>query len=233
MALMTHAAPFRKAVILCALLGLATGMTACEAPTIGETFAQLKAVDVDNGGVVSDTDPKRLRQQDVDLVIDTARNLALGEGGLLNRGESTNGQPEFAVVDPLDMPGPGAQPEQAPDPDKETVLALRAAAHDLPDVPVAVAASRPQPQPQAKAKPVTGHLIQVGSFSTTAAAQNAWRALQARHPTVAHYSPSFQPVTTAAGKSLVRLKIGPVAPEQASALCGQLGINDSWCSKAS
>ncbi|MEI9904283.1 MAG: hypothetical protein WDN06_10085 [Asticcacaulis sp.] len=43
---------------------------------------------------------------------------------------------------------------------------------------------------------------------------------------------SYQTVTLASGKSMVRLKVGPVAGDsQAEALCGQLGVHDAWCSK--
>ena len=56
-------------------------------------------------------------------------------------------------------------------------------------------------------------VIQIGSFGSAEAAQNAWLGLQARYPGVEQYHPVYQKITTASGKSMVRLKVGPVASE--------------------
>jgi len=45
--------------------------------------------------------------------------------------------------------------------------------------------------------------------------------------------PEFEKVVTPAGKTLFRLKVGPVKSDaQAKRLCGQLDIRDSWCQRA-
>ncbi len=75
--------------------------------------------------------------------------------------------------------------------------------------------------------------IQVGSFGTMAAAESALQALKDSHPVVARYSATYQKIKTAAGKAMVRLKLGPVHTDaQAQTLCDQLDIHDTWCHKA-
>jgi hypothetical protein len=50
---------------------------------------------------------------------------------------------------------------------------------------------------------------------------------------VEHYSASYQKIRTAAGRTMVRLRLGPVHTDaQAKALCDQLDIRDIWCHKA-
>lgn len=79
-----------------------------------------------------------------------------------------------------------------------------------------------------------GRSIQIGSFGSLGAAQSALAALRDAHPAVHDYSASFQKVTTAAGKVMVRLRLGPVDTDsQAQHLCDQLDIRDSWCHRAS
>jgi hypothetical protein len=79
----------------------------------------------------------------------------------------------------------------------------------------------------------TGRSIQVGSFGTMAAAVGALEALKDSHPAVEHYSASYQKIRTAAGRTMVRLRLGPVHTDaQAKALCDQLDIRDIWCHKA-
>lgn len=75
--------------------------------------------------------------------------------------------------------------------------------------------------------------IQVGSFGTMAAAESALQALEDSHPVAAKYSATYQKITTATGKAMVRLKLGPVHTDaQAQKLCDQLDIHDTWCHKA-
>ncbi len=75
--------------------------------------------------------------------------------------------------------------------------------------------------------------IQVGSFGTMAAAENALQALKDSHPAAAKYSATYQKIETATGKTMVRLKLGPVHTDaQAQKLCDQLDIHDTWCHKA-
>lgn len=104
----------------------------------------------------------------------------------------------------------------------DTATQARAeAANDLPDIPVA------------KSEPVTGgQYIQVGSFSSLAAAQAAFSQLSQKAD-LTGLSPQFQTVTRADGQVLTRLKIGPVADKAtAQILCQNLGISESWCFKS-
>jgi len=169
---------------------------------------------------------------------------------------------QIAVVDPLQMDRPDDGPpldERVQGAEMSPEAALAAAAKALPDVPILAETmpEKPLPRPVAvsddtetaqpaeapRARPETIHTdwvksdarrsIQVGSFGTLAAAESALESLKDTHPAVARYSASFEKITTAAGKALVRLKLGPVHTDaQAQALCDQLDIRDTWCHKA-
>lgn len=213
---MTYLAPLRKAFILCAAATLALGMTACDNQNLKESLAKIKEIPVDDSGKPANADAKSLSREDVELVVNTARDLTVNKGGLLHDGDGPIARPKFkiAIVDPLKMP----TEEGAP---------LKTGVESAAQAPVTAPAVATVAVKQ-------GRLIQVGSFGTTDAAQNAWLGLQARYPGVEQYHPVYQKVTTAAGKSMVRLKVGPVTgDDQAQSLCLQLNIRDSWCSKAS
>lgn len=113
---------------------------------------------------------------------------------------------------------------------------------NVPEAPVtgnAAAAqppARPQPQPQAQpARPpaqpapapaAPGATIQLGAFSTPAAANNAWRALSGRFRYLAPLSHSLVPVQTG-GRTLYRLRAsGPNAAD----VCRRLEIAGETCS---
>ena len=244
---MTQIAPFRKAVFLCAAVMAMASLSACDNSNLGETFAKIKSIQVDDSGKPSDS---KLTKADVQLAVDTAKDLTVGQGGLLHKDGAGNLQ--ISVVDPLKVPPPddGSRLDERTGARTYTIAQLEAM-RALPDVPIADAADQAAAAaPVVKASAVRasvvkvatataamprvdGRLIQVGSFGTVSAAQQAWTNLQARYPGVAHYNPSYQKITTAAGKPMVRLKVGPVSSDgQAKALCGQLDINDAWCSKA-
>lgn len=243
---MTQIALFRKAVILCAAAMAMASLSACDNSNLGETFAKIKAIQVDDSGQPAD---KKLTKGDVELAVNTAKDLTVGKGGLLQKDASGNLQ--ISVVDPLKVPPPddGSRLDERTGTRTYTIAQLEAM-RALPDLPIAQAADeaangsaamntpplRPAitaPQVVKTTETVNGRLIQVGSFGSTAAAQQAWASLQARYPAVARYNPSYQKITTAAGKAMVRLKVGPVSNDgQAKALCGQLDINDAWCAKA-
>ncbi|MFT4077310.1 MAG: SPOR domain-containing protein [Asticcacaulis sp.] len=212
---MTDLAPLRKAFILCAAATTALCLTACDNQNLKESLARIKEVPVDDSGKPVDADAKSLSGEDVKLVVDTAKDLTVGKGGLLHDADGPLVKPKFkiAIVDPLKMPS-----EANPPLDTGT-------------------AESPAPAPEPVSAVVTtrgNRLIQIGSFGTADAARDAWLGLQARYPGVEQYHPVYQKITTAAGKPMVRLKVGPVTSEdQAQSLCLQLDIRDRWCSKAS
>lgn len=212
---MTDLAPLRKVFILCAAATLALSLAACDNQNLKESLARIKEIPVDDSGKPADhADAKSLNREDVELVVNTAKDLTVGKGGLLRDGDGPIARPKFkiAIVDPLKMPTEVNSP-------LKTGIDNPAPA----STPVVAAVT-----------PRGDRLIQVGSFGSTDAAQNAWLGLQARYPGVEQYHPVYQKVTTATGKSMVRLKVGPVAgDDQAQSLCLQLDIRDNWCSKSS
>jgi hypothetical protein len=114
-----------------------------------------------------------------------------------------------------------------------------AVADDQETAPAAPASDAPHPKAEpahiqtdwVKSDPQRS--IQVGSFGTMAAAESALQALKDSHPVVARYSATYQKIKTAAGRAMVRLKLGPVRTDaQAQTLCDQLDIHDTWCHKA-
>ena len=212
---MTDLAPLRKAFILCAAATLALSLAACDNQNLKESLAKIKEIPVDDSGRPADhADAKSVSKEDVELVVNTARDLTVGKGGLLHDGDGPIVKPKFkiAIVDPLKMP-------------TEANASMETGAATSPAAPV----------PVATVVTTRGNrVIQIGSFGSAEAAQNAWLGLQARYPGVEQYHPVYQKITTASGKAMVRLKVGPVASEdQAHSLCLQLDIRDNWCSKAS
>ncbi|EGF90144.1 sporulation related domain protein [Asticcacaulis biprosthecium C19] len=193
---------------MCAALTSLAGLTACDNPNLSETFAKIKTADVDAGTGEPAADPKKLHPKDIELAVTTVKDLAIS----VDKATKAPSQDrlQIAVVDPLDMPNAAPADEPAP-----------------------VAVEPPKPETPKPETP-TGRSVQIGSFGSMAAAKDAWLTLQAKYPGVERYNPSYQSVTTAAGKSVVRLKVGPVTTQaQAAALCGQLGVRDAWCAKAS
>ncbi|CAL4868480.1 hypothetical protein MMA231_02761 [Asticcacaulis sp. MM231] len=206
---MTDPSPIRKAFILCAAVVSAAALTACDSQNLKESLARIKAVPVDASGQPSDhAEAKSLNREDVELVVKTAKDLTVGEEGLLRdaKGPLVNPKITIAIVDPLKIPPAVNAP-------LETGITATP--------PAVVAASS------------AGRLIQIGSFASADAAQNAWKGLQARYPGIEQYRPTYQSITTAAGKPMVRLRVGPVTDDnQAQSLCRQLDIRDAWCAKA-
>jgi hypothetical protein len=210
---MTQTAPLRKAVFLCAALAALSGLTACDNVNLSETFAKIKTADVDAGKGEPSAEPKRLNKKDVDLAVNTVTDLVISVDKAAKK--PADQKLEIAVVDPLDLPN--NQP-----------------ADSLAPVVEASPAVAEQPVPVMRQEPAASRSVQIGSFGSMAAAKDAWLTLQAKYPGVERYNPTYQSVTTAAGKSIVRLKVGPVTSQaQATALCGQLGVRDAWCAKAS
>lgn len=231
---MNDQASLRKVIILCAALGAAAGLSACDEHAMDKTFAELKSVQVDanDPAPASDAD-RRIGKRDVDLAVRTAKDLTVNKGGLLNSDKTASGpKVEIAVVDPLLVPRPDTAPpldERVKGVVFDPAIAERlAAARALPDIPVMPMRTQPL-----SSEDDGVHRIQVGSFGSLAAAQNAWADLRAHHPAVTPLTPSYEKVTTPQGKQLFRLKVGPVNDQaKARDLCDQLDIHDNWCAKA-
>ena len=247
---MTDLVRLRKVGILCAAASLAFGLNACDSRNLSESFAAIKAIRVDDSADPNaDQDHKKLDARDLKLVVDTAKALTVDKGGLLSQksgGETAPRRLAIDVVDPLKMPPPDdGGPLRVLPADIAAAARLQQAAHDLPDLPIHIAsASDTQParvQTQAvqtqvvqtQAVQAATRLIQIGSLSRICAARQAWDSLQERYPVALRYKARFQPITTADGRAMVRLKVGPVQDAQAAALCQALSVRDSWCAKAS
>jgi hypothetical protein len=82
-------------------------------------------------------------------------------------------------------------------------------------------------------KPAHGRaLVQLGAFSTEAAARAAWSRLKGGEASraLAGLSPVFEPVRIG-DRQLVRLKV-PAPASGAAAICAAAGIDDPWCRRA-
>ncbi len=287
---MTEPMPFRKVIILCSAVALTSGLTGCNERSMDKILADAQTVQLDARDPTScgSADDHHLKASDVTLALQTAKDLTVSSGGLLDRAHANaqapapaqthgDGQITIAVVDPLDLPRPDSDTQL--DERLHGVVfdtsgsAQAAAARDLPDIPVAAAASSAAaalvsaapaamakafmnrvpiqvavadtPRPAAaQATPASDtvpavkasddvHRIQIGSFSSMAAAKDAWQDLRDNHESLGAYKPTYEKVTTATGKPMVRLKVGPVKSDaQARGLCDQLDIKDSWCARA-
>ena len=237
---MTDFSPLRKAILACAALALTAGLNGCDSKqSLTETLAQLKDEPVDSSpqpqGGAGD---RQIGKKDVDLAINTAKDLTINKGGLLNKDGKPSSGLQIQIVDPKEQPQADGAPldERLANQSDGLSAAQTAAAHDLPDVPIAHQASSvpaflPQRTYASLLPKPAARLVQVGSFSSVAAAQSAWAGLRSHAP---GYSASYQQITTVSGKTMVRLKVGPVKDDsQAQSLCSQLAIRDAWCAKAS
>lgn len=248
---MTDPVAFRKVIILCGALAVAASLAGCDDRAMDKTLADIQAIKVDarDPGNLSSPDDRKLNTKDISLALQTAKDLTVNKGGLLDRQLLGDTAPKVKidVIDPLQMSRPqsGAPLDERPHGvvfDTGSNDARLAAAHDLPDIPVAVAAqagvNTPAVSDAGKPAEVASietavHRIQVGSFGTLGAAQAAWQNLLGRYDGLGRFTPAYEKVVTASGKTMVRLKVGPVAnPAQARDLCDHLDIHDNWCAKA-
>lgn len=76
---------------------------------------------------------------------------------------------------------------------------------------------------------VEGRTIQLGAYSSEAGAREAWARLKGRHE-LAMLSPVFEEVEVN-GRSLTRLKVGPIPAETALAVCHAVQVGDAWCAR--
>ncbi|MFN7108393.1 MAG: SPOR domain-containing protein [Brevundimonas sp.] len=89
----------------------------------------------------------------------------------------------------------------------------------------------PMLRPASLSVPTQGRTIQLGAYSSPASAQQAWALLRARSD-LAGLSPVFEEVQVN-GRSLTRLKVGPVSTETAAAVCRSADVADAWCARNS
>ena len=73
-------------------------------------------------------------------------------------------------------------------------------------------------------------VIQLGAFSSEAAARSAWAEI-GRGGALSGLSPRFEAVEVN-GKRLTRLKVGPIPAEAAAGLCRAARVSDPWCRRA-
>jgi hypothetical protein len=75
--------------------------------------------------------------------------------------------------------------------------------------------------------------IQLGAFSSKAAAEAAWTAVArgAGRGAMAGLSPVFEGVEVN-GKRFTRLKVGPIPAEAAESLCRAAEVTDPWCRRS-
>jgi cell division septation protein DedD len=110
---------------------------------------------------------------------------------------------------------------------------MRAAAPVVAKAVVEQAAARVAPQPSLRPAAIRtetaapGRTIQLGAYSSEAGARAAWSRLKA-NADLSSLSPVFEGVEVN-GRSLTRLKVGPIPAEAASALCQAAQVADPWC----
>lgn len=91
---------------------------------------------------------------------------------------------------------------------------------------------RPSLRPALRVVEADGPLVQLGAYSTEAAARAAWSRLQTGPAAEAlqGLTPVLEPVEVG-GRRLVRLKT-PAPAAGAAALCAAAGVDDPWCRRA-
>ncbi len=83
----------------------AATLSGCNDPNLAKTFADIKAIQVDDEGGSGKPDDRKLSKQDIELAVNTAKDLTVNKGGLLDKGDGSSALP-IAVVDPLKVPPP-------------------------------------------------------------------------------------------------------------------------------
>lgn len=76
-----------------------------------------------------------------------------------------------------------------------------------------------------------GRTIQLGAYSSPDAARQAWERLKASAD-FAGLAPAFESVEVQ-GRTLTRLKVGPVPTEAAASVCRAAAVADAWCARNS
>jgi hypothetical protein len=171
--------------------------------------------------------------------------IGLIVGGLFWLGNRSEGSEEQLIAAPegdykVPPDSPGGMPVEG---EGDTAYAASAGADPqsnlnieaVPETPVTQSQSQPQPQQPAQSQPPSaqpaapaaapGGTIQLGAFSSQAAANNAWRALSGRFSYLSPLSHSVTPIESG-GRTLYRLRAS--GPDAAS-LCGRLRVAGETC----
>ncbi|WP_312599510.1 SPOR domain-containing protein [Brevundimonas sp.] len=77
----------------------------------------------------------------------------------------------------------------------------------------------------------SGRTIQLGAYSSPDAARQAWARLKTSAD-LAALTPVFESVQVQ-GRTLTRLKVGPVPGEAAASVCRAAAVADAWCARNS
>ncbi|MCS6625028.1 SPOR domain-containing protein [Roseibacterium beibuensis] len=93
------------------------------------------------------------------------------------------------------------------------------------DAAAAQAGLRPARAPRSAPAPAGGKLVQIGAYSSEAAARAAWARLD-----LDGLTPVFE-AAEVGGRRLTRLKVNAPA-SGAAAVCAAAGIDDPWCHRA-
>lgn len=85
-------------------------------------------------------------------------------------------------------------------------------------------------KPALRATEVRRAMIQLGAFSSEDAARAAWDKVRggAARASLEDMTPVFESVQVN-GRALTRLKVGPIAPDAALAVCRAAQVADPWC----
>lgn len=118
---------------------------------------------------------------------------------------------------------PAAQPKAPPAQAKAEAVA------PVPESGGRLAAKAPTAQPGAPARaPAGGVLVQLGAFSSEAAANKAWDRLSKRFAFLAPLTKAVES-TKVAGATLYRLRAAAGSSEQARDVCGKLKVGGESC----
>lgn len=214
---MTPRLPFRPVLALL----LATGLTACGVvesdPNRFENLAeQVAAIPLDGstptrpvGTAAARSDDRGLRPALRVEVMDPHALWDARDGGLGGVVQAATSRAAAAAA-PAVVDG--------------VVAEVRARVDDV--------ARRPALRPALRVVEADGPLVQLGAYSTEAAARAAWSRLQAGPAAEAlqGLTPVLEPVEVG-GRRLVRLKT-PAPAAGAAALCAAAGVDDPWCRRA-
>jgi cell division septation protein DedD len=132
-------------------------------------------------------------------------------------------------------PPPTATPAASP---VKTAERISTPAAQTPATPQAAPAARPQPAPApaqraaapAAAETTGGFVVQLGAPGSEAEARTSFAALQRRFPDqLGGRSPVVRKAELADGRTVYRLRVGPLSREGATSLCQSLQANGGSC----
>lgn len=157
---MTEAMSIRKVIIVCSVLAVSAALSGCDDHPMDRVLTEIQNIKVDARDPAARATPadRQFGKKDLDLAVQTARDLTVNSGGLLDRSHtgavkasdpslfsSAPQAPKIKidVVDPLNVPRPDSdQPldERVRGVAFDDGAAQAAATRQLPDIPIAEAA---------------------------------------------------------------------------------------------